>query len=673
MEPAATRTFTVSRIIAVSLIAVLVGGLAYLRFEPDSRVSVPEGAKAGELTLEDCEYVTEDGSYAADCGALVVPENRADPGSRLIALPVTRIRARSSDPAEPIFRLEGGPGKTNMKFPIANRYAADHDVVLVGYRGVDGSERLDCPEVVSALKHSTDLLGEKSLRAYGDGLRSCAVRLQDEGVDLGGYTFTQRVEDFEAARRALGYERVNLLSESAGTRTALVYSWHHPESINRSVMVGANPPGNFVWDPDTTDEQVAQLAEACDEDAHCGERTDDLVATFRTTEIPKRWWFLPIKRGTVRVATFFGLHETTMENGPLNSPSTVDTWLSAADGDPSGLWLTSLLSDIAFPTSFVWGEMVATGRADANAGREYFSSPQGRSALGEGQPGTTFVWGGGRYADAFPPAPDADDVTRMRASSVETLLVNGSLDPTTPPQIARKQLLPYLPNGRHVVLEGFGHSFDFWTYQPEATTRLVTTYLDSGRVDRSLFEPQRVDFRPEVTNPALAKGFAGSMIGLAVLTLLSLLAMARRVRRRGGYGRKASAVLRSVYPIVLGLGGWLGGVLIVITTMPGVPLDDTVLTLTSIGVPVGLGVALAWVNRDSSRLANAAGVPIAVAGAFAGAWLGFNAATDLLALLTAIAGAIGGANLSLIGLDISRARRAERAERVEAAPQAAAG
>jgi len=37
-------------------------------------------------------------------------ENRADPESRLIALPLIRIRAQSDHPAKPIFRLEGGPG-----------------------------------------------------------------------------------------------------------------------------------------------------------------------------------------------------------------------------------------------------------------------------------------------------------------------------------------------------------------------------------------------------------------------------------------------------------------------------------------------------------------------------------------------------------------------------------
>src|SRR5512134_1077465 len=109
MRTPTTRILTPARIFALALIAVLASGLAYLRFAPDSGpVSVPDGAKAGDLILERCEYATEDGPYAADCGTLVVPENRADAQSRLIALPVTRIRARSAHPAEPVFRLEGG-------------------------------------------------------------------------------------------------------------------------------------------------------------------------------------------------------------------------------------------------------------------------------------------------------------------------------------------------------------------------------------------------------------------------------------------------------------------------------------------------------------------------------------------------------------------------------------
>jgi len=39
-------------------------------------------------------------------------------------------------------------------------------------------------------------------------------------------------------RTALGYDRIDLLSEGAGTRTAIIYSWRYPDSIHRSVKIG---------------------------------------------------------------------------------------------------------------------------------------------------------------------------------------------------------------------------------------------------------------------------------------------------------------------------------------------------------------------------------------------------------------------------------------------------
>src|SRR5829696_5580743 len=308
LEPI-TRILTPTRVVALALIAVLVAGLVYVRLAPGAGpVAVPEGASAGDLFLKPCEYAGENGSYPADCGTLVVPETRTDPESRLIALPVTRIRARSDDPKEPVFFLTGGPGQSNMDFSTsvgerASRYVADRDLVLVGYRGIDGSVRLDCPEVESALKRSTDVLSDGFFRAYGDAHRSCADRLTKDGVDVASYGLVQQIDDLESARVAFGYDQINLLSESAGTRTAMIYAWRYPKSIHRSVMVAVNPPGNFLLDADTTDEQIGRYAALCADDDSCRTRTDDLAATMRRTaaDIPDRWLFLPIKDANVRV------------------------------------------------------------------------------------------------------------------------------------------------------------------------------------------------------------------------------------------------------------------------------------------------------------------------------------------------------------------------------------
>ena len=643
------------RVVALALIAVLIGGLLYLRFAPgDGPVSVPAGAKAGDLVLEPCEYPTENGSYRADCGTLVVPENRNNAQSRLIALPVTRVRALSAQPGEPLFRLEGGPGATNMRFGMASRFAGDRDVVLVGYRGVDGSSVLDCPEVTSALKHSSDVLGEKSFDAYADGFRSCAERLTDDGVDLAGYSLTQQVDDLEAARVALGYGQIDLLSESAGTRTAMIYSWRYPKSIRRSVMLAVNPPGHYLWDGKTTDGQIARYAELCAKDDSCRQRTDDLAASMKRTaeDLPERWGFLPIKEANARIASFMGLFETTTKMGPANGPMTMDSWLSAAEGDASGLWFASLAGDYLFPEMFTWGQYAAIGVQDAHVANPYFAAGGDHGSI-LGNPVTEFAWGGGRLGDAWPANRDDAEYSRVRTSTVETLLIGGELDFSTPPQVATEELLPYLPSGHQVVLAGFGHSLSFWNDQPEAGTHLVNTFLAGGQVDDSQYEPAAVDFTPGMTHTMLAKIIAGTMMGLALVTVLSLLWMARRVHGRRAFGPKASATLRSLYASVLGLGGWFLGALIVMTTTPGVPLDDEVLAVLAVGVPVGLGIYLAWVQPDLNR-----GLLIAGAGALVGAWLGFHATAGPSAVFTAIAGAVAGANLTLILLDMARDRSA---------------
>jgi pimeloyl-ACP methyl ester carboxylesterase len=82
--------------------------------------------------------------------------------------------------------------------------------------------------------------------AYGGGYHACADPLTAEGVDVTAYGLPRQVEDFEAARVALGYDRINLLSQSAGTRTAMIYAWRYPEYIRRasvSILPGCTATG----------------------------------------------------------------------------------------------------------------------------------------------------------------------------------------------------------------------------------------------------------------------------------------------------------------------------------------------------------------------------------------------------------------------------------------------
>ena len=234
----------ISCVVLLSLLLSACGG------QEEAPITVPAGAQAGDLVaLEPCTYEAGDGEYAADCGTLVAPENRSDPNSRLIALPVVRIRATGSNPAEPILQLRGGPGQTNMGIINASWFVENHDIVLVGYRGVDGSVVLDCPEVVKMMRGGGgDLLNDPMLDRSSSAFGRCAERLRSEGVDLDGYTVAETVDDMEAARNALKYDHINLLSGSYGTNLARIYATMYPKSIYRSAM-GVDTPGGH--DPRT--------------------------------------------------------------------------------------------------------------------------------------------------------------------------------------------------------------------------------------------------------------------------------------------------------------------------------------------------------------------------------------------------------------------------------------
>jgi pimeloyl-ACP methyl ester carboxylesterase len=512
----------------------------------EAPITPPTDAQAGDLTaLEPCTYATGDVEYAAECAVLSVPENRRDPDSRLIALPVKRIPSTGSDPAEPIFWLNGSPGQSNQRFSHPedlNALIEDHDFVLAGYRGVDGQVALDCPEIGRALANPAgDLLSESALESYGAAASQCASRLRSEGVDLAGYTMTETIDDMEAARQALGYERINLLGASYGTRLAMMYEWMYPESLRRVAMIGVNPPGSFIWDAETIDAQIGEYAGLCSEDVACSGRTQDLVKMMGqlSQKMPDRWLFAPIDEDKVKLITFIMFTESIRPPGDpigLYGPAAVDMWLSAAEGDSSGMALASFLSSRFLPNFYTWGHTLAMGSGTGeytDPNRDYPAELDPPDSV-LGVPFSLLMWAMGQ---GWPAEPLAEAYHQVQASDVETLLESGSIDFMNPPQHATEELLPNLNNGRQVVLEEFGHGNTFWNSQPEARLRLLTTFFDNGEVDDSLYTYQRPDFDVGGGWPGLAK-IVLAIVALAVIVLLALLATIVLLIRRHARRRK---------------------------------------------------------------------------------------------------------------------------------------
>lgn len=509
------------------LIPILVLVLAACMREPP-QVRVPAGAYAGDLKTEPCKVSLESALFEADCGLLVVPENRADPVSRLIALPVTRVRSISETPAEPIFYLEGGPGASNTVATPPSALLENHDFVLVGYRGVDGSVILDCPEVATALKgDGRDVLSESSLTGLAASMDACAGRLENEGVDLAGYTIEEVVHDLDAARQGFGYEQVNLVSFSYGTRVAQAYAYLHPESVYRSAMISVNPPGRFVWEPDTIDAQIRYYSDLYALSA--SPRVADLAETMKyvSANMPERWLVFRIDPGKVKSTAFAMLfHRNT-------AAMVFDAYIAASEGDAAGLWVMSVAYDFVIPSMSVWGEFFSKGvSADYDAARDYLAEMDPPGSI-IGSPMSRLIWGAATInGEVHWPTPlMPEDLRTVQPSDVRTLLVSGNIDLSTPAEFATADFLPSLSDGEQVLLSEFGHVNDVMLLQPDATLAMLVTFFDTGIVDASGFTYAPASFEVGTGFPALAKILLFAAVVVPAVLILGVWWLVRRIRR----------------------------------------------------------------------------------------------------------------------------------------------
>ncbi len=151
---------------------------------------------------------------------------------------------------------------------------------------------------------------------------------------------------------------------------------------------------------------------------------------------------------------------------------------------------------------------------DAQAARDYFARGQG-DLSNLGRAATAFTWGGGVLADAWPAAPERGHVQpgadlgggdaphRRGARPHDAAAGRDDAAPAVPAQ---------RPPGRAAGVRPHATVF---REQPEAGSRLINTFFDSGQVDDSLYVPASIDFTPAMTFGAIAKIALGAMLALA--------------------------------------------------------------------------------------------------------------------------------------------------------------
>ncbi|MBB5120211.1 transporter [Streptomyces eurocidicus] len=225
----------------------------------------------------------------ARCGTLTVPENRAEPDGRQIALGVAVVPAATGKPKpDPVVWLAGGPGDDAVgeaKTAIDGGLNRDRDVILMSQRGTYSADpALTCRNIDEFNAHAVGLVHDapSTERLHLEATRTCRDRLAAPGIDLGAYNDTESAADYADLRVALGIDRWNVFGISYGTHLALVYMRQHPRGTRSVGIDGILPPSEAgsasTWS--SARQGFDGLFKTCAEQPACNRRYPNLAATF---------------------------------------------------------------------------------------------------------------------------------------------------------------------------------------------------------------------------------------------------------------------------------------------------------------------------------------------------------------------------------------------------------
>lgn len=222
-------------------------------------------------------------------GYLEVLENRNDPDSRTIEIPIYIFKSRSHNPKkDPIIYTVGGPGSTTMpsaQYMNYYKYLDDRDFILVEQRGnYYAKPHLDCPEWSQAIYESNqpDFDSKDFKIVFENAAKKCRERLENMGIDLNGYNTNEIAADINDLVNVLEIQEYNLLTISYSTKIAQVLMRDYPDKI-RSVVMDSPLPLEVSYDEESVQnllESVSNLLADCENDEKCNAAYPNIEARF---------------------------------------------------------------------------------------------------------------------------------------------------------------------------------------------------------------------------------------------------------------------------------------------------------------------------------------------------------------------------------------------------------
>jgi pimeloyl-ACP methyl ester carboxylesterase len=446
-----------------------------------AQTATPKPGQA--IALEDCKLSGPGARVmtSARCGKLPVYEDQEQKAGRKIDLQIAVIPAVSRSPQpDALFLLAGGPGQAATEafpsmIPMMALLHQKRDIVLVDQRGTGGSNPLRCsvPEETPG-----ETAGEEpSAAKQAEYLKSCLAQF---GSDTRLYTTAATVEDLEQVRVALGYERINLIGISYGTRVAQAYQRQYPQHTRTVTLDGVNP---LDWElgpenPANAQHALDLIFDRCAADPACQAAFPAVRQEFTrlledlekqparvTFPHPTTGEMITLKLTSDNIATTIQLLSYTPETVAYIPLLIHET---ASRGEYSLMAAQYLIVSAELDKSIFYGLYNSIVCAEDVA--FYPASPaQAKSYL----PDHTAVIV--KQCAQWPYAQVPADFKQPLKSDIPTLLLSGEADPITPPANA-EQVAQHLTNQLNLVVPGIGHNVIYRGCVP----KILTGFIEAG-------------------------------------------------------------------------------------------------------------------------------------------------------------------------------------------------
>lgn len=433
-------------------------------------------------------------SEQVQCGTLQVPENYEQSDGKKIGIHFAVLPAISENKRpDPLLILAGGPGQAatdlaQMIDRIFTSVRQQRDILLIDQRGTGKSNPLQCD-----MTHVEELVKADDDIDLAQVARDCLAQYENQH-DLTQYHTVNAIRDFEAVRKALGYQQVNLYGGSYGSRAGLVYLREAPESV-RAAVLDALAPVQVVVGPfgrhgaASFDKLLANCAAspACSEAfPRLDETYQQLMATLEQNPVPltvrdpltNEPVDILVTAGRLSSVLRVGLyHPTTRQMLPFVIQRT-------AEGDY--MPLMGLFGSTMAQSELYMGLMLSVLCSE--------DLPRATPELLAADGDNTFI--GSRTGDAFvemcsvwPTAERPASWFAPVVSDTPTLLLSGELDPVTPVAWG-EEAAATLSNSRHLVAPRGAHTIVGHTCANKLAAQFIKD-LDLDALDASCLDQQQ--------------------------------------------------------------------------------------------------------------------------------------------------------------------------------------